>query len=977
MSHLNRNPNFHSISSQSTNKFRSLVNSPNFGNQQILLQSCCFFDSEKSQTPHASHTLLKDYSMRKKNICASPKISYSNGNLNSFKKFQFLEDYNDDSNDIIIDNKSDQQIISKLKKHNKALKETIKNLTSQLDRVCNIASKAKKNEMNTIQKNNDNEQEKALLLNEIENLKKEKDTLKIEFDKKEEEIKNYKLKNKINEIKNNNKLKNNEYKRKRFITDMSDEFENVKPVNNSLSISVNKEINENKKYKNTINKLSQENVLLKNRIDEQLSALSERIKEKDKNIQDLKDENFILKTNLKNLKINKNDNEEINIKEKGNEENELKKENMSLSNKLIEAGKTISEYILKYDEAIKKYNDIKNQSKQLEKEKNDLNIQLLIQKNKYEEKIKVENTKLKENNNYIQKNYDILLKEKDEINSNYNTLLNEFNITKSKLDSYLETINNLKEDNNEYISDNTLLSKKYVELKAKYEENKEENKKLKNKISNIEKVNNELIKRLEEMDTNIIENYQNDNDNKFYENKKSVNFSKNNFEELKIKYNILFNNYNQLKSELENEENEINYKNQEIYEYEQKYNDISVKICEIEEKYNKEKKENEILKNKIILSEKEIINLKKENKNINDSYNLLNNKYKKLNEEYKSDNNKILKQKSKTKIIQLNKEIKLNNENLLKKNKSENIKLEIEKETDNHSENIIKSKSSRGIVGKLKQDIFLTNQKNIELKKLLEEKEILITNYEKEIKKKDLEIVNFKKIVEDIARKPINYGQLLTAAFVLGKQFTKHSKQKEMVNALRSALDADISGLTVSHPRFAVVAPVVFSKDPHLIIEVRAGGISQAGDPCFPGGKIEAGETPAMAASREMEEELGILVPSQDFLGELPMVHTNLGHQSSVFVCEVPASLEERIRANPSEVAVLLKVPMSFFLEKPDEMSWTVEGHVIWGMTAGAIRYLCKAWKKAGMGSARFARDDSVFFLFFNEEAYPQNVYLI
>ena len=752
MSHLNRNPNFHSISSQSTNKFRSLVNSPNFGNQQILLQSCCFFDSEKSQTPHASHTLLKDYSMRKKNICASPKISYSNGNLNSFKKFQFLEDYNDDSNDIIIDNKSDQQIISKLKKHNKALKETIKNLTSQLDRVCNIASKAKKNEMNTIQKNNDNEQEKALLLNEIENLKKEKDTLKIEFDKKEEEIKNYKLKNKINEIKNNNKLKNNEYKRKRFITDMSDEFENVKPVNNSLSISVNKEINENKKYKNTINKLSQENVLLKNRIDEQLSALSERIKEKDKNIQDLKDENFILKTNLKNLKINKNDNEEINIKEKGNEENELKKENMSLSNKLIEAGKTISEYILKYDEAIKKYNDIKNQSKQLEKEKNDLNIQLLIQKNKYEEKIKVENTKLKENNNYIQKNYDILLKEKDEINSNYNTLLNEFNITKSKLDSYLETINNLKEDNNEYISDNTLLSKKYVELKAKYEENKEENKKLKNKISNIEKVNNELIKRLEEMDTNIIENYQNDNDNKFYENKKSVNFSKNNFEELKIKYNILFNNYNQLKSELENEENEINYKNQEIYEYEQKYNDISVKICEIEEKYNKEKKENEILKNKIILSEKEIINLKKENKNINDSYNLLNNKYKKLNEEYKSDNNKILKQKSKTKIIQLNKEIKLNNENLLKKNKSENIKLEIEKETDNHSENIIKSKSSRGIVGKLKQDIFLTNQKNIELKKLLEEKEILITNYEKEIKKKDLEIVNFKKIVEDLKK---------------------------------------------------------------------------------------------------------------------------------------------------------------------------------------------------------------------------------
>ncbi len=41
-----------------------------------------------------------------------------------------------------------------------------------------------------------------------------------------------------------------------------------------------------------------------------------------------------------------------------------------------------------------------------------------------------------------------------------------------------------------------------------------------------------------------------------------------------------------------------------------------------------------------------------------------------------------------------------------------------------------------------------------------------------------------KKIVEDIARKPINYGQLLTAAFVLGKQFTKHSKQKEFAGFL-------------------------------------------------------------------------------------------------------------------------------------------------------------------------------------------------
>ena len=45
----------------------------------------------------------------------------------------------------------------------------LKNLTSQLDRVCDIALKAKYNGMTNIQTNNDKEQEKNILLNKIEN----------------------------------------------------------------------------------------------------------------------------------------------------------------------------------------------------------------------------------------------------------------------------------------------------------------------------------------------------------------------------------------------------------------------------------------------------------------------------------------------------------------------------------------------------------------------------------------------------------------------------------------------------------------------------------------------------------------------------------------------------------------------------------------------------------------------------------------
>ena len=183
MEKYRRNPIFHSISSQSTNKFRSIMTSPNFGNQQILLQSCCFFESEKSQTPHASHTLIKEFKTRKKNKTGSPKLSLSNGNLDSFKKYNFLENNIGENTDLILSNEDDKLLIAKLRKHNKALKETIKNLTSQLDRVCCIARKAKNKEMDTVQKNNNSQQEKNILMNKIENLK-------LEIEKKMKNIRN-------------------------------------------------------------------------------------------------------------------------------------------------------------------------------------------------------------------------------------------------------------------------------------------------------------------------------------------------------------------------------------------------------------------------------------------------------------------------------------------------------------------------------------------------------------------------------------------------------------------------------------------------------------------------------------------------------------------------------------------------------------------------------------------------------------------
>ncbi len=170
--------------------------------------------------------------------------------------------------------------------------------------------------------------------------------------------------------------------------------------------------------------------------------------------------------------------------------------------------------------------------------------------------------------------------------------------------------------------------------------------------------------------------------------------------------------------------------------------------------------------------------------------------------------------------------------------------------------------------------------------------------------------------------------------------------REDMENALREQLAE--SGR--SAPAYAVVIPVIRDGEhAMLLLEVRAAGIPQAGDPCFPGGRIEAGETPAQAAAREMAEELGIRVDPARFLGQLPTVHTPLGEKTDVFVCVVTPEETSGLRSNPAEVSEVLRVPMELFLSRPNDRSFPFRGHDIWGMTAGAIRHLCAAWMRAGL----------------------------
>ena len=62
-------------------------------------------------------------------------------------------------------------------------------------------------------------------------------------------------------------------------------------------------------------------------------------------------------------------------------------------------------------------------------------------------------------------------------------------------------------------------------------------------------------------------------------------------------------------------------------------------------------------------------------------------------------------------------------------------------------------------------------------------------------------------------------------------------------------------------PLFPVVAVALVHADGRVLVQQRPDGKPMAGLWEFPGGKVEAGETPEVALIRELEEELGIVVP--------------------------------------------------------------------------------------------------------------------
>ena len=148
---------------------------------------------------------------------------------------------------------------------------------------------------------------------------------------------------------------------------------------------------------------------------------------------------------------------------------------------------------------------------------------------------------------------------------------------------------------------------------------------------------------------------------------------------------------------------------------------------------------------------------------------------------------------------------------------------------------------------------------------------------------------------------------------------------------LHRAIAANLAGFEVSadHRGDLVRAAVAFTlidcsrpaglaRIPHLagdreqagfILTTRAAGLSShAGQRAFPGGRIDADETPEQAALRELEEEVGLRLGFDCVLGRLDDYATRSGYVITPVV--VWGGSGARLRRNPQEVERVHRIPL-------------------------------------------------------------------
>ncbi len=172
--------------------------------------------------------------------------------------------------------------------------------------------------------------------------------------------------------------------------------------------------------------------------------------------------------------------------------------------------------------------------------------------------------------------------------------------------------------------------------------------------------------------------------------------------------------------------------------------------------------------------------------------------------------------------------------------------------------------------------------------------------------------------------------------------------------------DHALDGLTIDPQTVAaarpaaVLAPIVPRPEGLTVLLTQRSALlrSHSGQVAFPGGKIDAGETPGETALREAREEIGLAADLVEPLGWLDPYLTGTGYRVTTLVALIDPAFAPT--PNPDEVAEAFETPFAFLMDaanhRLEERQWRGQTRkfyampygerYIWGVTAGILRNL-------------------------------------